>query len=138
MEKQPTIFDSFLYCIQNYAKFDGRARRREYWGFTAVNALIGFVIGLLGSLTGSEFLSSTLPSIVSLALLVPGLAVCWRRLHDIGKKGSWYFIGLVPLVGFILLLVWFCQDSQPGANEFGPNPKEPAGFGGPTWNAPQF
>ena len=64
-------------------------------------------------------------SLYSLAAFLPGLAVTWRRLHDIGKSGAHYFLGLIPLVGPIILLVWLCRDSQPGDNRFGPNPKAP-------------
>ena len=117
------IKDNFLNVVLNhYADFNGRARRREYWYYTLVVVCINALIGLLQSATGWQ-LFTALSTLVSLALLVPGLAICWRRLHDIGKSGSWYFIILIPLVGWILMLVWLCQDSQPGDNQFGPNPK---------------
>ena len=117
------IKDNFLNVVLNhYADFNGRARRSEYWYFTLVNACIGVVLALLQQITGWN-LFGVLSGLVNLALLVPGLALCWRRLHDIGKPGTWYLICLIPLVGVILLVVWFCQDSQPGDNQFGPNPK---------------
>ena len=117
------IKDNFLNVILNhYADFNGRARRSEYWYFTLVNVCISLVLSLLQQITGWN-LFAVLSGLVSLALLVPGLALCWRRLHDIGKPGTWYFLVLIPLVGVILLVVWFCQDSQPGENQFGPNPK---------------
>src|SRR3712207_8394042 len=58
------------------------------------------------------------------ALLLPGLAVCIRRLHDIGKKWTWIFMSLIPLAGPIIMIVYACRDSEPGENQFGPNPKE--------------
>ena len=117
------IKDNFLNVILNhYADFNGRARRSEYWYFTLVNACIGVVLALLQQITGWN-LFAVLSGLVSLALLVPGLGLAWRRLHDIGKSGAWYFIIFAPIVGIILMLVWFCQDSQPGENQFGPNPK---------------
>ena len=117
------IKDNFLNVILNhYADFNGRARRSEYWYFALVNAGIGIVLSLLQRITGWN-LFSVLSGLVSLALLVPGLGLAWRRLHDIGKSGTWYFIVFVPIVGFILMIVWLCQDSQPGDNQFGPNPK---------------
>lgn len=113
--------------FRNYATFSGRARRSEYWYFTLFNVLVMFVFSLLTAIVGDSAFSSILKilnGLYSLAVIIPGLAVCWRRLHDIGKSGGYYFIVLVPIVGFILLIVWFCQDSQPGVNMYGPNPKE--------------
>lgn len=120
--------------FHNYAKFDGRARRSEYWYWTLFVMIINAVLyGLTavttansssgGSSSGFSFVS-VISMIWSLAILVPGLAVCWRRLHDIGKSGAYYFIILIPLVGPILMLVWFATDSEPGTNQYGPNPKE--------------
>jgi uncharacterized membrane protein YhaH (DUF805 family) len=84
--------------------------------------VISLVLGLLYQVTGSSIFSYV-SYIVSLALLVPGIAVAWRRLHDIGKKGTWYFLSLIPVVGWIILIVWFCQEGVRGDNEFGPDPK---------------
>lgn len=117
---------SFGEAIQSvfskYATFSGRARRSEYWYFVLLTLIVSFVTGLL-----SEFLGrfgAMLTGLWELAILIPSLAVVWRRLHDIGKSGAWYFIFLVPLVGWIILLVFLCRDSQPGDNQYGPNPKE--------------
>ena len=108
-------------CVmEKYAKFDGRARRAEYWSFALCSGVISSVLNLLGK-NGGFF--SVLAYLFSLAILVPGLAVLWRRMHDIGKKGTWGLISLVPIVGWILVIVWCCRDSVPGANEYGPNPK---------------
>ena len=62
--------------------------------------------------------------VYSLAILIPGLAVAWRRLHDTGRSGAWYLLILVPIIGAIFLIVWFCQDSQPDTNQYGPCPKD--------------
>lgn len=109
----------FLKCLNQYADFSGRARRTEYWMFTLFNAIISLILGFVLATIGLVFLSY----IYSIAILIPSLAVCIRRLHDIGKSGWWYLIGFVPVVGTIVLLIWFCTDSQPGNNEWGPNPK---------------
>ena len=119
-----TIIDYAKKCVlENYANFKGRARRAESWSFALCTGVISTVLNLLYQWTNANFFNM-LAYIFSLAILVPGLAVAWRRLHDIGKGGGWYFIVLIPIVGWILLIVWLCKDSQPSENEFGPNPKE--------------
>lgn len=108
--------------FSKYATFSGRARRSEYWYFVLLQVIVTAVLNGLYSATESVAFSAILV-LFDLALLVPSLAVCWRRLHDIGRSGGYYFFVLIPLVGWILLLVWMCQDSQPGENQYGPNPK---------------
>lgn len=113
----------------NYANFNGRARRQEYWMFTLFNVLIliGLMIvaGILGTLSEAlAFVGIALYMIYALATLIPTIAVVVRRLHDTGKSGWYYFIGLIPLVGGIILLVALCTDSDPGDNQYGANPKE--------------
>ncbi len=97
-------------CFNKYADFSGRATRAEYWWF----ALFTFIVTLLTCLI------PIIGWLVSVALLIPGLAVAWRRLHDIGRAGGWYFICFIPLVGSIILLVWDCTKSEPRDNRFGP------------------
>ncbi|ELR64794.1 Hypothetical protein C942_01882 [Photobacterium marinum] len=63
-------------------------------------------------------------AVYSLIVLVPAIAVGVRRLHDTGRTGWWMLIGLIPLIGFLVLLYFFVLDSNPGSNEYGPNPKE--------------
>lgn len=119
MESVKTVFSK-------YADFSGRARRSEYWFFVLFNLIVGFAMsfidGLITSLSGHTIM--ILSSVYCLATIVPGLAVGWRRLHDIGRSGACIFIALIPVVGAILVIVWLCQDSSLGSNEFGPNPKE--------------
>ena len=95
--------------FKHYADFSGRARRSEYWWF----ALLSFCINLI----------PYIGFIWALVVIIPSLAVAIRRLHDIGKSGWYILFGLIPLVGIILLIVWFCQDSVEGNNEYGVNPK---------------
>ena len=109
--------------FSQYAKFSGRARRSEYWYFVLFEFIVGVVIGVLALIVG-ETVASAIEGIWGLAIFIPTLAVTWRRLHDIGKSGVWFFIGLIPLVGEIILLIWLCKDSEPGDNRFGSNPKE--------------
>ncbi|MCV9951451.1 DUF805 domain-containing protein [Paenibacillus polymyxa] len=109
----------YLKVLQNYVGFQGRARRTEYWMFTLFNAIAGLVLYLLDFLLGLPFVLSF---IYGLAVLLPSLAVLFRRLHDTGKTGWWILIALVPF-GSIVLLVFTCLDSQPGDNKYGKNPK---------------
>lgn len=108
--------------FSKYATFSGRARRSEYWYFVLFNVIVTVVLNTLYSATNSTIFTALL-LLSGLVTLVPGMAVFWRRMHDIGRSGAYYFFVLIPLVGAIILLVWECQDSQPGANQYGPNPK---------------
>ena len=108
--------------FSKYATFSGRARRSEYWYFSLFNVIVTVVLSTLYSATNSTIFMALL-LLAGLVTLVPGIAVFWRRMHDIGRSGAYYFFVLIPLVGWILLLVWMCQASQPGENQYGPNPK---------------
>ncbi len=112
--------DAVSTCLTTkFATFSGRARRSEYWWFALFTVLVSLVANVLDRAIGGQWISL----VVSLALLVPSLAVAWRRLHDTGRTGAWYFLVLIPLIGAIVLIVFFVQDSQPGANQYGPSPK---------------
>jgi uncharacterized membrane protein YhaH (DUF805 family) len=111
----------YLDVIKNkYATFSGRARRKEYWMFFLINILVAIALAIIEAILG---LPGILGGIYALALLIPGIAVTVRRLHDTGRTGWWILIGLVPVIGFIVLLVFMVLDSQPGDNAYGPNPK---------------
>ncbi|WP_010135584.1 DUF805 domain-containing protein [Ochrovirga pacifica] len=112
----------YLKVLKQYADFKGRARRKEYWMFVLFNILFGWGIQLLALITGLEFLAYV-SVLYSIALLIPGIAVTVRRLHDIGKPGFMIFICLIPLVGAIWLLVLVCKEGEYGSNEYGPDPK---------------
>ncbi|MDE6392604.1 MAG: DUF805 domain-containing protein [Muribaculaceae bacterium] len=108
---------------QNYCNFSGRASRSDYWWYVLFTMILGVVIGfVLGIFGAGPTTVSVIQSLVSLALLLPGLGLSVRRLHDISKSGWWIFISLVPLIGAILLIVWFCKPSDPGMNQYGPEP----------------
>lgn len=111
----------YLEALKKYAVFEGRARRREYWFFVLFNLIISFVLGFIEGLVGGP---GVLGAIYALAVLIPGIAVAVRRLHDTGRSGWWLLIALVPIVGFIVLLVFMVQDGTPGPNQYGPNPKQ--------------
>ena len=109
----------YLEVLKKYAVFGGRARRKEYWYFQLFYILISIVILIIDGVIGVDGL---LFMLYTLAMLIPQLAVCVRRLHDSGKSGWWILISFVPLVS-IVLLVFMVQDSQLGENQYGPNPK---------------
>lgn len=112
----------YLEPWRKYLQYEGRARRLEYWSFNLGNLLIYLVLAWLGS-TGLDA-AFMVYGLLALAALIPGIMVGIRRLHDTGRTGWWLLISLVPLVGAIILLVFLLFDSEPGSNEYGPNPKE--------------
>ena len=119
----------YLHVLKNYATFSGRARRKEYWMFFLISALISIVLTLLDILLGTysvEYEAGLFSGLYSLLILIPSIAVVVRRLHDTDRSGWWILISLIPLIGVIVLFVFMCLDSQPGTNRFGVNPKEAA------------
>jgi uncharacterized membrane protein YhaH (DUF805 family) len=110
----------YLKVLKNYVGFQGRARRKEYWMFVLFSVIVSIVLTIIESILS---VSQVLTGLYSLAILLPSLAVGVRRLHDTGRSGWWLLIGLIPLIGAIILLVFMCQDSQEKDNEYGPNPK---------------
>ena len=115
-----------LKALKQYADFNGRSQRTEYWLFVLFCLVVSIVLSMIDKMLGTY--SSTgiglLSGIFSLAVLLPGIAVGIRRLHDTGRTGWWLLIALIPLLGEIVLLVFMVQDSQPGTNAYGPSPKE--------------
>lgn len=116
MVEKPSFKDCYIKFWKNYTNFSGRARRSEYWYVVLANVLVSLVsmIPYVGPVIGGLY---------TIAVLVPTLALMVRRLHDLGKDWYYIFFALIPLAGQIILLVWFCTDSQAGENEFGKNPK---------------
>jgi uncharacterized membrane protein YhaH (DUF805 family) len=137
----------FVTALKNYAVFSGRSRRSEYWYFGLFYLIFYVAAAVVDVMAGSFERTSGIgvcTAILALALLIPSISVTVRRLHDTGRSGWWALIGLIPLVGGIILLVFLCQDSEPGANRFGANPKvvspvrsvAPAGPA-KSWSTPQ-
>lgn len=124
--------DTYLDPWKKYATFTGRATRKEYWTFylvnTAIFVLLGFIHGndmmrLMGG-GGFQFtIFSTALFLFFWAVLIPTIAVVVRRLHDIGRSGWWWLISFIPFLGGLILVIMLLFDSQPGTNEYGPNPK---------------
>jgi uncharacterized membrane protein YhaH (DUF805 family) len=102
--------------LERYAQFQGRSGRAEFWWYFLAAFIIGIVFNVLIAVSNIFFV---LYLIYGLAVLIPGLAVGVRRLHDTGKSGWWLLIALIPLVGFIVLIVFFATDGAPGPNQYG-------------------
>lgn len=104
----------FILALKKYFQFSGRSQRKEFWYFLLFSIIFGVLI---------EFLQSDALSLLfSLAILIPGIALTVRRLHDIGRTGWWALLGIIPILGLIIL-VMACFDGEPEENQYGLNPK---------------
>jgi uncharacterized membrane protein YhaH (DUF805 family) len=137
---QHGLFEAIGVCFSKYGTFTGRAARWEFWWwslfqFLVVAAFDAMVVpqemrdvmsamatGVAPPLDPTQSIVQLIGSLFSLVLFLPTLAVTVRRLHDIGKSGWWYFFGLIPVVGWITLLVWFCRKGTNGGNLYGADP----------------
>ena len=140
------VFNNYFLDVitKKFFQYEGRAPRREFWYFMLFSIIISFVVGIAGEILGimymipidmptvtesGEMVNSVqnipiniLQVLFGLAIMFPSMAISIRRLHDIGKGGWWYLIGLIPLIGAIVLLVFFTTKSDTEANEFGEVP----------------
>ena len=123
-----------LMPLRRYAEFSGRSRRKEYWMFSLFNGLVGLAVGLVflvgyyADMSQTEMDTYLMPVLYlailySLAAIIPGFAVTFRRLHDTDRSAWNLLWGLIPLIGPIMLIVFYCTDGTPGPNRFGPDPK---------------
>ena len=112
----------YLAVLKNYVGFSGRARRTEYWMFALFNFIVFVVLAILAAVTRSFFFW-ILYFLYAIAVIVPSLAVTWRRMQDTGRNGWWILLGLIPFVGGIVLLVFMLLPGTQGTNEFGPDPR---------------
>ncbi len=115
----------YIDVLRKYTVFEGRARRKEYWIFALISALILIFLSLIDEMTGWKVWDDegVLSLVYSIAVFVPTLAVVVRRLHDTDRSGWWVLIALIPLVGAIVLLVFLILKGNEGDNRFGPDPK---------------
>jgi uncharacterized membrane protein YhaH (DUF805 family) len=116
----------YLKVLKQFADFNGRARRKEYWMFFLFNVIFAVVANILDGLLGIKFIAGLYGPIYlvyALVMLVPGLAVAVRRMHDIGKSGWMILVALIPLVGSIWLLVLLASNGNQGDNAYGADPK---------------
>ena len=115
------VMDAVKSVYSNYVGFQGRARRSEYWWWYLFYIIAYIIVVMVDQAVFGE--PSILSGLFVLANILPALAVGVRRLHDTGRSGWWLLIALIPLVGVIVLIIFYVQDSQPGVNKYGPNPK---------------
>ncbi|WP_076414583.1 DUF805 domain-containing protein [Shewanella sp. UCD-KL12] len=108
----------FIGALKKYADFTGRARRKEFWMYILFYMIFYVLAAVIDGILGTMIFSL----ILALGLFIPSIAISARRLHDTGRSGWWQLIGLVPLIGAIVLLIFYIQDSI-GENEYGSNPK---------------
>ncbi|MGB8363740.1 MAG: DUF805 domain-containing protein [Rhizomicrobium sp.] len=112
------IIDNFRNIVtQHYFDFEGRARRATFWYFVLAYFIIAIVLGIIQSIL---HLYGVLTGLLAVALLLPNLGLAVRRLHDIGRSGWWILIGLIPIVGWILVIYWYCVEGTSGPNAYGP------------------
>ena len=127
-----TFMESVRTCLkENYCNFEGRAPRSEYWWFALFAVLLGIVTsiidGILGTVTANGI--GLISSIASLALIIPSIAVAVRRLHDTDRSGWFYLLNFIPIIGWIVLIIFFVQQGTNGRNRFGDDPLRPASRG---------
>ena len=119
----------YLIALKKYAVFSGRSRRKEYWYFYLFYILFIFVLSFIDVMIGTYDAVAEIGligGVFVLFMLIPLLAASVRRLHDTDRSGWWLLIALIPLIGAIVILVFTLQDSKPGENQYGSNPKEVA------------
>ncbi|MBX2865909.1 MAG: DUF805 domain-containing protein [Leptolyngbyaceae cyanobacterium MAG.088] len=110
----------YLAVLKKYAVFSGRARRKEFWYFALFNFLISLGLGIIDGVLGLglEGGLGLLGGLYTLAVLIPGIAVTVRRLHDTGRSGLWILISFIPLIGGLILLFFLIGGSEPGTNQY--------------------
>jgi uncharacterized membrane protein YhaH (DUF805 family) len=119
-----TFIESIKAVLTNYVGFTGRAGRPEFWWFQLFSVLVSVVFSTLSGGNTSSFFG-VIGSLASLALFLPSLAVGVRRLHDIGRSGWYLLLALIPLVGAIILIVWFARRGDDIGNAYGEAPALP-------------
>ncbi|CAL2107691.1 Uncharacterized membrane protein YhaH, DUF805 family [Tenacibaculum sp. 190524A02b] len=121
--------DFYINCIKNYFNFSGRIQRKEFWTFTLINLTV--LILLIFFITQEDYFNTTdnfgflvtLFSLFIIFIIIPQVSACVRRLHDTNRSGWWWFIRFVPIIGNLWLLILLIEDSHPGKNKWGDNPK---------------
>lgn len=122
------FFEAVSSVISKYATFAGRAPRSEYWFWVLFTVLVSIATSILDLAIFPDIAFGPLNSVTNLAFIIPGFAVTARRLHDAGHSGWWCLLVFVPLIGWIILLIWTIRRGEPMENEYGQPPlPAPAG-----------
>jgi len=110
------LFESIASGFRHYVNFRGRALRSQYWWWTLFVSVVALIANVIQNATNIDWLFA----VVALALFLPGLSVAIRRLHDTNRRGWWILIGLIPIVGWIILFIWYVSKGTEGDNNYGP------------------
>lgn len=129
MAPKHTISEAYQLFFQNLFNFNGRTRRSDYWRVVIINSLLaGVVVSIFNGIFGEGSTTASLISgLINLAVWVLELGLVVRRLHDTGKDWPYIFFSLIPLIGWIIVFIALVKDSEPGDNQYGPNPKAVSG-----------
>lgn len=112
------FFAAIRSCLNKYATFKGRAARSEFWFFVLFNFLAQMVLTAIDAILGFGLLAG----LFTLAMVIPNIAVAARRLHDTDRSGWWQLLIFLPIIGLIILVVWYCSRGTQGSNRFGDDP----------------
>ncbi|BCG10921.1 MULTISPECIES: DUF805 domain-containing protein [Buttiauxella] len=117
--------DWYFKVLRNYVGFSGRARRKEFWMFILVNLVLTGVLSILDKMLGLRIAKDEglLTTIYGVLIFLPYWAVQFRRLHDTDRSAWWLLLLLIPIVGWLIILAFNCQNGTPGENKFGSDPK---------------
>ena len=117
-EENYNLLDWSMKCMRKYVDFSGRARRKEYWLFYVGYIILSIIASIIDVILGTNDYG-LFQGVLGLALLIPSLAVTARRLHDTGRSGWWQLLWLIPVIGWILLIIWLATDTSPQDNRWG-------------------
>lgn len=110
-----------MMAFKNFAKFEGRSSRSEYWYFALFNFLISIALAMLPFFAGKMF--AGVSGLYGLLVFIPTIALSIRRLHDTNRSGWWFLINFLPFIGWIIFIIFAIQASDAGDNQYGPNPQ---------------
>ncbi len=120
-----SFVEAVTYAIQDFAVFEGRSRRSEYWYYYLFTCLVGLALGIIFGIIArlTNFPLLIVQSVLIFIVCIPQIALTVRRLHDTNKSGWYWFVIFIPFVGVILFFYWLVKDSDYGDNDYGASPK---------------